>query len=107
MAWQWSHTAEAYADAYANVMALPRADLEVIFAEIKAAKPREYGEPDFVKARYAKALREARKLPDDILADAVWSFAEEHRTCTNGGHRAHVCPWGCHTVAFDRPRAAD
>ena len=103
MSWEWSHTAEAYGNAYENLHALPRAELNVIYAEILATrqKTRYMGNPEFRQNRYPKCLAYAESmLADDTIADAIWEFAERYRTCTNGGHMAYVCPYGCHRVSF-------
>ena len=103
MSWEWSHTVEAYETAYNNLHALPRVELNVIYAEILATrqKTRYTGDPEFRQNRYPKCLAFAESLlADDIIADAIWEFAEELRTCDNGGYNAHVCPYGCHTVSF-------
>jgi hypothetical protein len=105
MAWEWSHTAEAYSNAYDQVHALPKRELLTILREW-AYKDRE---DNGTLRRRAGAKRIAgfrlpaglRRLTQDTLADLVWSRAEEHRTCTNGGWAAYVCPDGCHTVPFD------
>jgi hypothetical protein len=56
---------------------------------------------------YQAALKEAKQLPADALADDVWERASELRTCTNGGHEAWICPYGClsHMVPFHRSTA--
>lgn len=101
MAWEWSHSPEAYSNARDNLHAESREFLEVAFAEVKASKPQEYGGHDLDLAEYEKQLEFAKTLASETLADAIWEFAEQHRTCENGGHEAHVCPHGCHTVSFD------
>ena len=96
MAWEWSHTAEAYQDAETNLRALPQDTLAIIFAEWHAE-----GKNGFSNYKHDRAKAKALKLPADIVADAVWEKAAEQATCTNGGWRAWVCPYGCHTVAFE------
>lgn len=98
MSWEWSHTPEAYADAYAQVQRLPRNTLLTILREWT------YHDRELADRRPSFRLPAGlRKLPKDTLADLVWTRAEEHRTCTAGGWEAHVCPDGCHTVPFDPP----
>ena len=106
MAWSWSHTAEAYDNAWQNIAELPKETLDVIYAEWKA---RTFdGEPDceecerFNERRYDRALRHASALSAVVLAEVIWDNAEEQATCDNGGFNAWVCPYGCHTVSFDR-----
>lgn len=104
MAWSWSHTAEAYADAYANTQALARETLVEILAEWHArdeSTPDGFNEVAFEQER----ARLMDGLPTaDVLADAVWELAEEQQICDSGGYNAWLCPYGCgcHTVPFDR-----
>jgi hypothetical protein len=102
MAWEWSHTDEAYADARQHVERLPRRELLTIL--------REWAYEDRGDRTARMSIRGAfrlpagvRTLPTDVLADMAWARAEAHRTCTNGGWDAYVCPYGCHTVPFDPP----
>jgi hypothetical protein len=100
MAWEWSHTAEAYANAQARVQLLTKAELLTIL--------REWTYDDRERAGRRASFRlppGLRRLHRDTLADLVWERMEQHRTCTNGGHRAYCCPDGCHTVSFDPPIA--
>ena len=95
MAWEWSHTPEAYSDAYAHTCRLPKRTLLTIL--------REWAYDDREKANRMPSFRLSagvRKLPQDILADMVWSRADAHRTCSNGGWDCYLCPDGCHTVPF-------
>jgi hypothetical protein len=102
MAWAWSHTAEGYDAARKNLGKSTREFLEVAFAEIRATgkrwKPASSDGLPFFRSVYARELVRAKKLPSDILADAIWEFAEQYRTCDNGGGGLHMCPYGCHTV---------
>lgn len=111
MAWEWSHTGEAYDNALTNLEAQPREFLEVCWAEIRAAgKKWTPGSGDgapFYESVYKRAMQQSRKLPSDILAEAIWEFACEFRTCSNGGHDAYMCPYGCHTVEFSAPEESD
>ena len=100
MAWSWSHSQEAYCNARDNVLDLPRDVLEVIYGEQHAGDTHD--SEQFSQWHYARALSKARKLTADILAESVAERMEELATCSNGGHRAWVCPYGCHTVSFDR-----
>lgn len=95
MAWQWSHTAEAYADARANFEGLP-ADTLAVIAHEWLVHDRAGPDPsveDF----------EAIPLPlvdTEVRIDALWERVEALATCDNGGWNAWVCPFGCHTVPF-------
>jgi hypothetical protein len=106
MAWSWSHTTEAYDNAQENLSLLPREDLEVIYAEWRAAQSKSGRVDDsnyFNEKKYLRALKFAKTLPDDVLADFIWERASEHATCDNGGFNAWVCPSGCHSVPFGKP----
>lgn len=108
MAWSWSHTEEAYENARLNTHDLSQEELAVILAEWDATTPDEdYGYSggdlnDFDSEAYERALVERLKLPQDELAAKVWDLACDLRTCDNGGWNAWLCPYGCHTVPFDR-----
>lgn len=110
MAWEWSHTPEAYQDARLNLADLETAELRVIYAEWQANAPGGYYDDegyqgdDFDQEAYDEALVEAVELSHDALVDYIWEQADQQRTCTNGGHQAWICPYGCgcHLVAFDR-----
>jgi hypothetical protein len=109
MAWSWSHTQQAYANAEANLRTLPKETLEIIFAEWRAAQGK-HGVidpvcPNFSERKYDRALKHAKTLPDDVLADFIWERASEFATCDNGGFEAWMCPHGCgpHCVSFSPP----
>lgn len=106
MAWEWSHTEEAYINAYNNLCQLSEDDLIVIWSEIKSSSRDEYFNYDLDLDLYndyyklAKSLINFNKKP--ILINEIWTFAsEELKTCDNGGFNAYLCPYGCHTVSFD------
>ena len=105
MAWSWSHTTEAYVHAAEQVHHLSKKTLVVIYAEWKTHRPDE-GPEHFDQAAYDTALKDARKLAHDILAEAVWEKAEAQALCTNGGWEAWLCPFGCccHMVPFSPPK---
>lgn len=111
MAWEWSHTHEAYDNARMNLCGMAGKDLLTCWAEWKAWT----GEgssvmSDFDTEKYKTAMKEGRALIKQVgnqsvyvgLADDIWEKAAELRTCDNGGFRAWVCPYGCHTVSFDK-----
>lgn len=100
--WEWSHTHEAYAAAEAIIRAKPREWLEVVYAEWCASVGR--GSPDdFNQRQYDVALKRAKTIDAEALADYIWERTSKHRTCENGGFMAHCCPFGCgcHMVPFD------
>jgi len=105
MAWSWSHTHEAYENAYNNLSNLDREDLMIIFAEWRAAQEKGGSisdfNPGFDQRKYDRALAYAATLDNSALIEFIWEHAESFATCDNGGFNAWVCPHGCHTVSFD------
>ena len=110
MSWEWSHSPEAYANAQENLGKMSANTLAVILSEWEA---RDSGQNciggslslDIVK--YRERLRYHRAqlrsgLVKDALANSIWEHARKLRTCTNGGHMAWMCPFGCgcHMVSF-------
>ena len=105
MTWSWSHTTEAYRDAEINLHALPLSTLQIIAAEWKAWDGDTFA-PRFDSDKYSHAGVELATWSQEDLADFVWekmSDEDTGRNCTDGGHFAHCCPFGCdpHLVAFD------
>jgi hypothetical protein len=98
MAWNWSHTQEAKDSAWMNLAAVDLAGLEVIYAEWKGNVNGYLN-----KNLYIDSLREAKRMSVTMLVNYIWKKAEEQGTCTNGGHQAWMCPFGCpaHMVPFD------
>lgn len=111
MAWEWSHTQEAYDNAHKQLYAQSREWLEIVFAEwhAKGKGTDDCGEPLFSQGKYNRALKHAKTLPDDTLAEEIWERMEALATCDNGGWNAWACPYGCgcHTVPFDPPENED
>lgn len=115
MAWNWSHTEEAYANAERNLHALPIETLREIEAEWCAHSPSCYDDATpspsdaddegFSPARYALAHRFNANMDAETLAERIWHNASEAAVCDNGGFNAWACPYGCgpHTVSFDAP----
>ena len=108
MAWSWSHSQEAYENARENLSTLDRETLEIIFAEWRAAQGKGgviHNHNHFHQRKYDRALKHAKTLPDDVLADFIWEQASELATCDNGGFNAWMCPsgCGCHCVSFSPP----
>lgn len=115
MAWEWSHTQEAYEKGRKNLAKQSITELLVIKAEWEATTWEEedtfHGERSLDIDKYNKAMarlqakhRMARRADVDVktlkeqYANEIWEKAEKLRTCTNGGHEAWVCPYGCHRV---------
>lgn len=97
MPWEWSHTAEAYWNAYLNVRDMTKAKLLEVLREWAYYNREEAGKHAHFRLPY-----NGRKLSQDALADEVWTRAENQALCDCGGFNAWVCPYGCHTVSFDR-----
>lgn len=132
MSWSWSHTNKAYQYAESKLHKMSQTTLAEMWAEWKnhqkaqadalaeaCAESRENGwlEPDdvtesrdFDQDHYAEKLKEAKEIikrvGKEALADDVWRWASDHATCTNGGWRAHMCPYGCptHMVPFSKEK---
>lgn len=96
MAWEWSHTPEAYATAKANLAKQDRKWLVECVAEIET---RNVGLDRWEHA-YAAAMLAAHELSNDELVEIIWDYASTYRTCDNGGFNAYMCPDGCHSVSF-------
>lgn len=111
MAWEWSHTAEAYHHAELQLRKLSEPELITIWAEWTARSggiaegQSEYSEP-WSDVHYHKGLRRGarmiRHIGPDGLAEQIWEKASAQATCDNGGWSAWMCPYGCscHTVPF-------
>ncbi|MGA2164490.1 MAG: hypothetical protein ABSH36_08465 [Solirubrobacteraceae bacterium] len=100
MAWSWSHSPEAYSDAYDNLHDQPHAWLAECLAEWQASKPGQYGQRHLRLARWEKNLAWCTQQSADVLADMIWEKMSEQQTCDNGGFNAWACPFGCHKVSF-------
>lgn len=103
MVWSWSHSNEAYRDAKDNLARLERADLLEIYGEWHAAY---VGDPDsFSEYKHLCARFQGTKLTNEQLVEFIWEKMSEQAQCTNGGHYAYCCPYGCgiHMVSFDPP----
>ncbi len=103
MAWSWSHTPEAYANARENLLDLSPELIREIWAEWQAWNGDSVVpqiDVDTFDAEHARAA----ELPVDALASDIWEKASELATCDNGGWQAWLCPFGCdaHKAPFDR-----
>lgn len=116
MAWQWSHTTDACqsieqqlidkAESASNGEADDAEWLQVCWAEWVASDWRERnGSTHLDLRKYELALLRAKRQAADHsygkLAEDIWNWSEQLRTCTNGGWDAWVCPFGCHWLAFN------
>ena len=98
MAWEWSHTIEAYVNAKHNLEDLDDETLHTVAVEW-FAHGMNSNPDDHVFCCAEKSLA---KVPNLDLAYFIWEKTEELATCDNGGFNAWICPFGCHTVFFDR-----
>lgn len=104
MAWNWSHTEEAYIDARENLRKLPRDELLMIRREWIAyvLDANDADNEGFSISKYEEAVakRTFEDQTTEELADYIWDRASDVQICDNGGWNAWVCPYGCHTVPF-------
>lgn len=90
--WEFSHSVEAYENLYCNIHHQDREWLETVYAEIKAAEDGELNQE-----RYLEECEEASKLSSEALAEFIYEWTMQDRTCDNGGHNAYCCPFRCMT----------
>jgi hypothetical protein len=116
MAWEWSHSIEAYEAGRKNLAKQNVTDLQVMKAEWEATDwddEETFQGANLDTEKYNKSLKRIQahyrmsrrsnvsvKSLKEQYADWIWERAEKLRTCTNGGHEAHVCPYACHKVAW-------
>ena len=100
MAWEWSHTAEAYQAAEQRLRRMSRKRIREILAEWWTAAVCQHG---FDMSVYRREYVRTKQFGTQVMCDVIWDRASRQRTCTNGGHRAWLCPAGCdgHQVSFD------
>jgi len=116
MAWEWSHSQEAYqavqnqlsrkAEAAENGDASEREWLLTICAEWDV-KPHDGLLFDKWNRKYERFKKANTRLASEqgwqALADKIWELASDRATCDNGGWNAWMCPDGCHTLPFTDP----
>jgi hypothetical protein len=110
MAWSWSHSAEAYADAEKNLADESDGWLATALAEFRFHDDEEtvpYLSPISEVLLNGYTRQALEQYGKDELVDLVWEKASEQRICDNGGFNAWMCPYGCHTVPFDRDENED
>lgn len=114
--WEWSHSPEAYESGRRKLARKRFGFLREALAEWKATT---FNNPDTMEGaqldlgKYQEELQKVIAADHellhagcsiqnrkDVLAEEIWSHAEKLRTCTNGGHQAWVCPYGCHLCSF-------
>ncbi len=107
MAWEWSHSVEAYEAVRLNIGDLSRDDLREIYAEWRANDGHDDNSFDEeIHSATLQAIAD-NKTSSRALAGTIYNFARDQATCNNGGFEAWVCPFGCHTVRFDRDSEVD
>lgn len=98
MAWEWSHTMEAYHTVEQRLQEM--ADLAdaanllcICWSEWVASDWHQHNESTELELRkyesaLARAKRQAAEHGYGKLAKNIWNWSEELRTCTNGGWEA-------------------
>lgn len=104
MTWEWSHTNEAYDNAYRNLQQFPLGKLQEIWCEIQTFEHCQTNE-DYDNWDDNVYYQQLSKVTDqhDLLVDWIWEWAANWRQCDNGGALLHLCPYncGCHKVSVD------
>jgi hypothetical protein len=117
MAWEWSHTGEAYEYAEEQLGKLSKRKLVEIYSEwhhelikrkCEAFESELFDEWDCVcvgttykdDELFDEGKEKGQELSRDDLIKYIWEQASENATCDNGGWNAWMCPHGCHTVPF-------
>jgi hypothetical protein len=131
MAWEWSHTNEAYEQVRRELEKKSVKWLAIAWAEFKCKQIEDAmkelqnrlensfdeDSPDYdgdvglpsvldtnpildgrLEHFVSYATEQAREYGKEHIADWVWEFMSELRTCDNGGHALWACPHGCHKI---------
>ena len=102
MAWEWSHTQEAYDEAREILGTWERADLigAIVEDESDVFMDRETNEgksvEDYRLERFA--YWNDSFFTEDVLAELAWTIAEKNHMCSNGGHELYVDRNGWYTI---------
>lgn len=104
MTWEWSHTAEAYSNAYAQLCQqsdewLAECAAEWAMHNLADGKRTKTGIFHYAYSATLKRIRE-HDHRNIVIAD-IWEMASEDARCTNGGHSLHMCPYECHSVPVE------
>ena len=96
MAWSWSHSSEAYQNAFENLHDLPLKDLRIIYAEWQSWNGVESFSSDMDIKKHNKALKNCIRFnfTQETLANDIYEKMQEQATCDNGGFNAYACPFG-------------
>ena len=91
-----------YGNAKSNLEEKSLEWIQECYAEIHANVGEDW-DPQLDITTYDSFLAAIKRNEDCVesLARRVWRFMESHRTCDNGGHNVHCCPFGCHTVSTE------
>lgn len=105
MAWEWSHSYEAYDNVRENIhnkVEKDREEMEEVWGEWYAYFLERYMEVPFLDSIEA-GRKTAEGLSNYDLAETIWKLSEAQSICENGGFEAWICPYGCgcHMVPFD------
>lgn len=106
MAWEWSHSQDAYAALEEHIRSQDREWLEIVYAEWHARRTTvDADEDSFSNGNYQRGLAKAQLKSDEELAEFIYERASEQGLCTNGGHEAWCCPYGCgpHLLTWEKP----
>jgi hypothetical protein len=98
MTWEWSHTQEAYDQAYGVLWQKDPVYLRMCFAEWYAYDTHKDGSFDTIA--YAEASDTVKSLSRYTIVNTIWDRASELRDCSNGGHVLYMCPYHCHGVTL-------
>jgi len=108
MSWSWSHTVEAQENVRQNIALLPLTELREIWLEIETFTMKRLDLPltreDILNSNGYWSMMfdwlDCQDKQDSQIVQEIWEFTERLSECTNGGHRAFICPYQCHSVSF-------
>ena len=104
MAWDLMGGVESLEGAWLNLLDLPLNDLREIYVEWKANGG---GDESYNEQVYDESLLLAQSMTSREMATGIWLIAGDRGRCNDRGDEAWICPFGCHTVAFDRDPRKD
>lgn len=116
MAWEWSHTVEAYQNVRDNILSIgEKADngnteaqewIREVWCEWESHNPDadDADHEGYSPLLYVQAKQADVNLSYSEMAYIVSHRAERQALCEKGGHKAWACPYGCmcHLISFDR-----
>jgi hypothetical protein len=100
MAWEISHSQEAFDNARHNLALWDRDKLIDALSDDAFELAEQGGHSDPADAAQA-VLELLEDTPQDLLVDICMTTIEDHRTCSNGGHDFWIDREGFHTVPVD------